>query len=74
MLVYLFDSHGSLQTVTPCHRMLGQVTPLLLQCADPLLDGTLVVLTLFGQQILTSSQNSLVLRFLGLELRLENLT
>lgn len=54
--------------------MLGQVTPLLLQCADPLLDGTLVVLTLFGQQILTSSQDSLVLRFLGLELRLKNLT
>lgn len=71
---YLFNGGGSLQSAAACRGLVCQVTPLLLQGADPLLDGSLAELTLFGQQILTSSQKSLVLRVLGLELRLQNLT
>lgn len=73
-LVYLFYGGGGLQSVAASRRLVGQVAPLLLQGADPLLYGSLVDLTLFGQQILTSTQNSLIQRLLGLKLRLQNLT
>lgn len=71
---YLLNGGGGLQSAAACRDLVCQVTPLLLQGADPLLDGSLAELTLFGQQILTSSQKPLVLRVLGLELRLQNLT
>lgn len=73
-LVYLFDGGSGLQSVATCHRLFRQVAPLLLQGPDPLLDGSLVELILFGQQVLTSTQNPLVQRLLGLKLRLQHLT
>lgn len=71
--VYLFDGGGSLQSVSASRHLVRQVAPLLLQGSDPLLDVSLVDLTLLRQQILTSTQNSLVQRLLGLELRLQRL-
>lgn len=73
-LVYLFDSGGGLQSVAASRRLVFQVAPLLLQGPDPLVDGSLVRLTLFGQQVLTSTQDPLAQRLLGLELRLQHLT
>lgn len=73
-LGYLFNGGSGLQSVVLRRRLLAQVTPLLPQGADPLLDGPLIGRTLFGQQILTSSQNPCVQGLLGLELRLQNLT
>ena len=72
-LVYLFDRGGGLQSVAASRRLVLQVAPLLLQGPDPLVDGSLVRLILFGQQILTSTQDPLVQRLLGLELRLQHL-
>lgn len=63
-----------MQFVALCQRLLCQLAPLLLQRAHPLLHGVLVGFIRFGHQILTSSQNPLVLGLLGLELRLQNLS
>lgn len=71
---YLFNGGGSLQSVATCCCLISHVTPLFVQGAEPLLDGSLVDLALFGQQAVTSSQNTLVHRCLRLQLRLQNLT
>lgn len=72
--IYLLDGHGRVQFIALCQRLLCQLAPLLLQRAHPLLHGVLVGFIRFGHQILTSSQNPLILGLLGLELRLQNLS
>lgn len=70
----LFNGGCGLQSAAASCCLVRQVVPLLPQGTDPLLDGSLVRLTLLGQQVLTSTQNPLVQRLLGLKLRLQNLT
>lgn len=74
MKSHLLDGGGRLQSVTSARRLRAQVGPLLPQSPDPLLSGSLVDLILFGQQVLTSTQDPPVHRLLGLNLCLQNLT
>lgn len=55
----LFDGESGLQSVAPRRRSIRQLTPLLLQGPDPLLDDSLVGVTLFGQT-LSSLEDRLV--------------
>lgn len=50
------------------------MAPLFLEGSHPLLDGALADLALLRDQILASTQHTLIYRLLGLDLRLQNLT
>lgn len=58
--IHLLYVGGSLQPVTLSRHLLSQVAPLLLQSPDPLLNSLLIDLTLFGEQILTSTQDTFI--------------